>query len=175
VLADVEAGRVTVFTDPLASPTGFPFKVVALEGTLSDEEVVQARERRCDLGYLREVYVAPDGRLGYRCSAEPIEDYVRKGGDPSDTAGRKCICNALTAAIGLGQRRQGIGEPPIVTAGNDLEELGRLLGQNRHAYTAADVVAYLLTTSPAGDGETARDTEAVAAPVVPERSDATKR
>ncbi len=166
VLAEAEAGRVTVFTDPLASPTGFPFKVVALEGTLSDDKVVEARERRCDLGYLREVYVAPDGRLGYRCPAEPIEDYVRKGGDPSDTAGRKCICNSLAAAIGLGQRRQGVEEPPIVTAGDDLEELGRLLGADRHAYTAADVVAYLLGAPSAGDGEAARDTEAASAPVV---------
>ncbi|HEY5040009.1 MAG TPA: nitronate monooxygenase, partial [bacterium] len=29
-------GRVEVFTDPVASPTGFPFKVVRLEGTLSE-------------------------------------------------------------------------------------------------------------------------------------------
>ncbi len=148
VLAEVEAGRVTVFTDPLASPTGFPFKVVALEGTLSDDEVVEARERRCDLGYLREVYITADGHLGYRCPAEPIEDYVRKGGDPSATAGRKCICNGLTATIGLGQRRQGVEEPPIVTAGNDLAELGRLLSPDSHAYTAADVVAYLLGAGP---------------------------
>ena len=162
VLAEVGAGRVRVFTDPLASPTGFPFKVVALEGTLSDEGIVKARERRCDLGYLREVYVAPDGRLGYRCPAEPVEDYVRKGGHPSDTASRKCICNGLTATIGLGQRRQGIDESPIVTAGNDLEEMGRFLGPESHAYTAADAVAYLLGASPAGGGETARDTEAVA-------------
>ena len=148
VLADVEAGRVTVFTDPLASPTGFPFKVVTLEGTLSDEGVAEARERRCDLGYLREVYVSPGGRLGYRCPAEPVEDYVRKGGDPSNTAGRKCICNGLSATIGLGQRRHGAEEPPIVTAGNDLEALGRLLGPDHHTYEAADVTAYLLGASP---------------------------
>ena len=73
-----------------------------------------------------------------------IEDYVRKGGDPSDTASRKCICNGLTATVGLGQRRHGVEEPPIVTAGNDLEDLGRLLGPDRHAYSAADMVAYLL-------------------------------
>ena len=144
VLAGVEAREISVFTDPLASPTGFPFKVVSLEGTLSTEEVSEARERRCDLGYLRDPYVTADGTLGYRCPAEPIEDYLRKGGDLADTVGRKCICNGLTATIGLGQRRQGIAEPPIVTAGNDVEELGRLLGPDRHAYSAADVVAYLL-------------------------------
>ena len=46
----------------------------------------------------------------------------------ADTVGRKCICNGLTATIGLGQRRHGNEEEPIVTAGNDLEELGDLLG-----------------------------------------------
>ena len=157
VLAEVRTGDVTVFTDPLASPTGFPFKVVALAGTLSDEEVVEARERRCDLGYLREIYVAPDGHLGYRCPAEPVQDYVRKGGDASNTVSRKCICNGLTATVGLGQRRQGVEEPPIVTAGNDLEKLGRVLDPDRHAYTASDVVDYLLGASPAADGTTAPD------------------
>lgn len=151
VLAEVEAGRVTVFTDPLASPTGFPFKVVGLEGSLSERDVAGGRERKCDLGYLREVYVGPDGRLGYRCPAEPVEDYLRKGGERSDTVGRKCICNGLTATIGLGQRRQGVVEPPIITAGNDLEELGRLLGPDRHSYAATDVVAYLLGSTPDGE------------------------
>ena len=144
VLAEAEAGHATIFTDPLASPTGFPFKVIGLEGTLSQEDVMDARERRCDLGYLREVYAEPDGRVGYRCPAEPVDDYVRKGGDPADTLGRKCICNGLTAAVGLGQRRHGTPEPPILTAGNDLEELGRLLGPGRSTYGAADVVKYLL-------------------------------
>ena len=148
VIAEAEAGQVTVFTDPLASPTGFPFKVIGLEGTLSEQDVADARERRCDLGYLREVYVA-DGRLGYRCPAEPVEDYVRKGGDVADTEGRLCICNGLTAAVGLGQRRHGAEEPPILTAGNDLENLKRLLGPDRPTYRAADVVRYLLGESPA--------------------------
>lgn len=144
VLHQVRAGCISIFTDPLASPTGFPFKVVELEGTLSEDDVVEARERRCDLGYLRVPYTTPEGRLGYRCPAEPIDDYLRKGGDLADTVGRKCICNGLTSTIGLGQRRHGIPEPPIMTAGNDLVELGRLLGGDRIAYSAEDVIAYLL-------------------------------
>jgi nitronate monooxygenase len=36
-------GKLTVFTDPLVSPTGFPFKVVQLPGTLSDPDTKSAR------------------------------------------------------------------------------------------------------------------------------------
>jgi len=170
VLHEVRAGRISIFTDPLASPTGFPFKVIELEGTLSQDDVVQARERRCDLGYLRVPYTNPEGRLGYRCPAEPVEDYVRKGGDIADTVGRKCICNGLTATIGLGQRRLGQPEPPIMTAGNDLVDLGRLLDADRISYTAEDVVAYLLGEPlPALDVEhvDAQHDDAGTAPVAP--------
>jgi nitronate monooxygenase len=80
VLEKVRGGAALVHTDPLASPTGFPFKVVQVDGTLSEQAVFAARERRCDLGYLREIYRRGDGAAGYRCPAEPIEDYVRKGG-----------------------------------------------------------------------------------------------
>ncbi len=34
------AGTARVFTDPIASPTGFPFKVVQMPGTLSEAESV---------------------------------------------------------------------------------------------------------------------------------------
>jgi hypothetical protein len=170
VLHEVRAGRISIFTDPLASPTGFPFKVIELEGTLSEDDVVEARERRCDLGYLRVPYTTPEGRLGYRCPAEPVDDYVRKGGDIADTVGRKCICNGLTATIGLGQRRHGSSEPPIMTAGNDLVDLGRLLDADRIAYTAEDVVTYLLGEPlPTLEAEhvDAQHDEAGTAPVAP--------
>ncbi len=55
---------VDVLTDFRASPTGFPFKVVQLDGTISSEPVYQARERVCDLGYLRTAYRMEGGRLG---------------------------------------------------------------------------------------------------------------
>src|SRR5690606_29930626 len=97
------AGGVEVFTDPLASPTGFPFKVVSTPGTLSERATYEARTRVCDLGYLREAYEREDGEVGYRCPSEPVDDYVAKGGKVEDTVGRKCLCNALTADVGLAQ------------------------------------------------------------------------
>jgi nitronate monooxygenase len=142
---EVIAGRLKVRTDGAASPTGFPFKVTELEDTLSEPRVYDARRRRCDLGYLREAYRRDDGRVGYRCAAEPVDAYVRKGGDAADTVGRQCLCNSLVANIGLGQRRHdGYDEAPLLTAGDDASALGRLLGGGRDRYTAADVIDHLL-------------------------------
>ncbi len=158
VIDQVRGGRSRVLTDPLASPTGFPFKVVQLEGTLSEDAVYESRTRRCDLGYLRENYRRDDGTLGYRCPGEPVEDYVRKGGKVEDTHGRKCVCNGLLATVGLGQRRETGSEPAIVTAGLSLPEIGRFLEEGRDGYSAADVVAYLTIPLPTpGDCTVAPD------------------
>lgn len=137
------AGAAKVFTDPAASPTGFPFKVAELAGTLSESEIFAARERVCDLGFLRQPYRQPDGSIGYRCAAEPVDDYVRKGGNLADTVGRKCLCNGLMATAGFGQMRAGVPEPAIVTAGNEVTDLARLLPPGADRYAAADVINYL--------------------------------
>jgi nitronate monooxygenase len=136
---------VRVFTDLRASPTGFPFKVVQIEGTVSSEPIYQARERVCDLGYLRTAYRMVDGRLGYRCPAEPVDTYVKKGGDLADTIGRKCLCNALMADIGYAQVRDGGDvEKPLLTSGDDLEMIGRF-ATGRTEYSASEVIDFLLS------------------------------
>ncbi len=137
-------GALKVRTDPRASPTGFPFKVLQMLGTLSDEVRVAARARICDLGYLRELYRKPDGSVGYRCAGEPVEDYVRKGGAADDTKGRLCLCNGLMANIGLGQLRFGKAEDPLITAGDDVANLARFLPAGADSYRAADVIRWLL-------------------------------
>lgn len=141
VIRASRTGGLRVFTDPFASPTGFPFKVVGLPGTMSEASVYAARERRCDLGFLRQAYRKDDGTVGYRCAAERVEDYVRKGGKEADTVGRKCLCNGLAATVGFAQIHDGVREPAIVTAGNELTELNRLL--RSESYSAADVLNYL--------------------------------
>ncbi len=145
VIAKSRQGTVGVFTDPLASPTGFPFKVVPLVDTMSEETIYAKRERVCDLGYLRTPYKIDDETVGWRCPAEPIRDFVRKGGDEADTVGRKCVCNALLASIEFGQT-QVSGEPelPLVTSGDDVAEVARFLKPGADTYTAADVIDYLL-------------------------------
>ena len=102
------------------------------------------RTRHCDLGYLRTPYIGADGRLGYRCPAEPVDAYLRKGGALEDTVGRQCLCNGLMATIGLGQMRAEGPEPPIVTSGEDLTFVPHLATAGRLRYHARDVVAYIL-------------------------------
>ncbi len=139
------AGKGRVYTDRLASPTGFPFKVADLEGTLSEASVYESRRRICDLGYLREVYLKGDGTFGYRCPAEPVEAFVAKGGKIEETVGRKCICNGLFGNIGLGQvLADGTREPGIVTLGDDYLNIGRFCTLDKMDYTAADVVRHIL-------------------------------
>ena len=145
VLAASRAGTASVFTDPVASPAGFPFKVVQIEDSLSEESNYQARKRICDLGYLRHAYEKEDGSIGWRCPAEPEKDYLRKGGNIEDTEGRKCICNALMANISMGQLgRNGQPEGALVTSGDDVADVARLLPDGADSYTAVDVVEYLL-------------------------------
>jgi nitronate monooxygenase len=144
LLEQVRSGTASVFTDPLASPTSFPFKVARLEGTMSDDALYARRTRVCDLGYLREAYRDADGRIGFRCAAEPVAAYLAKGGAVEDTVGRKCVCNALMANIGLGQRRGRADEVGLVTSGDDLTTLTRFMPAGSSRYTAADVIDALL-------------------------------
>jgi len=140
VLRGIAEGEVRVRTDPRASPTGYPFKVVEVEGMVRQDDT---RERVCDLGYLRTAYRSKTGRLGYRCPAEPVAEYVKKGGDAADTVGRRCLCNGLTANIGLAQERRAGEEPPLVTSGDDLTSVAKLASATGR-YSAADAIAHLM-------------------------------
>lgn len=139
------SGTASVFTDPVASPTGFPFKVLQMNGTLSDATAYAARDRICDLGYLRHLYRKPDGTPGYRCPGEPVDDFVAKGGTIAETEGRKCLCNGLVANVGLGQvLPTGESELPLLTAGNQVAGIAQFLKAGCDSYTAADVISRLL-------------------------------
>jgi len=145
LLAKLRAGQLIVRTDPRASPTGFPFKVATLEGTMSQAEEYAERPRLCDLSYLRVPFEREPGDVGYRCPAEPVHMFLRKGGDIADTVGRKCLCNGLTAGIGLGQnRRDGYDEVPILTLGADLEGVTQMLADKPQGWTAVEAVERLL-------------------------------
>jgi len=145
VIARSQAGQLSVFTDPVASPTGFPFKVLPLAESLSEQAVFESRERVCDLGYLRHGYRRDDGTLGWRCPGESLELFERKGGDPEHTVGRKCVCNGLLANIGLAQvRSSGDQERPLLTAGDDVAGVARFLPEGSSTYDAQHVIDDLL-------------------------------
>ncbi|HUO09871.1 MAG TPA: nitronate monooxygenase [Phycisphaerae bacterium] len=138
------AGAADVFTDPAASPTGFPLKILRLPGTLSEARNFAARTRICDLGFLRRAYRKADGGVGYRCPAEPVEDYMHKGGAVAETLGRKCLCNALFGNVGLPQSRHSSRELPLITAGDDARRLQEFISEQGQCYSARDVIARLL-------------------------------
>jgi NAD(P)H-dependent flavin oxidoreductase YrpB (nitropropane dioxygenase family) len=148
ILQQVVDGTIDVRTDWRASPTGFPFKVVEVPGTLSDADVYTDRRRVCDLGVLRVPYKTQEGSIGYRCPAEPERAYVQvKGGRAPNTEGRICLCNGLLATAGFAQLRpSGYVEPPVITGGADYRAVADLvatLPSDQEFYTAGDVIDYL--------------------------------
>jgi NAD(P)H-dependent flavin oxidoreductase YrpB (nitropropane dioxygenase family) len=108
---------VPLVTSLRVSPTGYPFKVLELPGTVADPEVYARRRKRCDKGYLLQARkrVLPDGTEQdvYICPAMPVRQYQRLGGNPEDVEGRLCLCNGLLATAGFGDG----SEPPLVTLG----------------------------------------------------------
>ncbi len=133
-----------VVTSAVASPTGYPFQVVQMPGTLSDKEVYEDRDRVCSKGYLVEVRMDEDKKPIFLCPAEPVKAYVRKGGKIEETEGRVCLCNGLASAVGQGQT----GEPAIFTLGKDVEPVRKLMEKSPHpdgSYSAEDVVGFVFS------------------------------
>ncbi len=149
ILRALADGSIRVRTDGSASPTGFPFKVHQLDGTLSDPVIHGARERRCDLGYLRQPVDRGGGELLYTCPAEPEPIFKSKGGRGQQTDARVCLCNALFAAAGLPQHRPGgYVEPAIFTGGADVEAV-RHLSPDGDGYSATDAISFIGAGGPA--------------------------
>ncbi len=146
LVAAAADGTLKVTTSLRGSPTGFPFKIAELEGSLSEPEAVEDRPRLCDLGFLGIPFVRDNGAVGRRCPAEPQRPFVRKGGGADDTAGRLCLCNALMANVGLGQTRAtGYVEKPLITLGADLDGAKRLAALHPQGWTARDALDWLLS------------------------------
>ncbi len=144
VIQQVLRGEAKVHTSITASPTGFPFKVVQLAGSISEKEVYEARPRCCDIGLLQHPYKKEDGKVGYRCPSEPVKTYLARGGKLEDTVDRACLCNGLMAKAGFPQpRKDGYIEPSIITSGDELVKIGRFIQPGAAGYTAKDVIDYL--------------------------------
>ena len=149
LLESLTERTLSVRNDPRASPTNFPFKIASISGTLSDPATYAARERICDLGFLRTPVEREDGSLTYRCASEPGHMYVKKGGEAADTVGRMCLCNALLADVGLGKvRKNGYVELPAITLGQDLSGPERLAETHPEGWTAAEAIRWLTSRLP---------------------------
>ena len=135
------AGNLSIRTDMRISPTGFPFKVIEMDDTISNEKIYKARRRICDRGALVSLYAKADGSIGYRCASEPLESFISKGGKIEDTEGRGCICNGLITTAGL--RLEGEEEPAVITLGDDTSFLSHLLRDGGDSYSAVDALNYL--------------------------------
>jgi NAD(P)H-dependent flavin oxidoreductase YrpB (nitropropane dioxygenase family) len=133
-------GTLKIRTDSRVSPTGFPFKNGELAGSIAEEDVYEARTRICNKGLLVSAYEKDGGRIGYRCSSEPVEKYLKKGGKLEDTEGRGCLCNGLLATGGFGDAV----EPPLITLSDDLSFLSRIMKNSDDSYSASDAIDFLL-------------------------------
>ena len=105
----------------MASPTGFPFKILSLLGSLSDSAAYQLRKRRCDLGFLRQAFKKATGPLAGAVLPSRFQRTCRRAAKKR-YSGPKCVCNGLMVNVGLGQIRiDGSRELPLVTCGDDVK------------------------------------------------------
>ena len=165
VLEQIWNNSLEVVTEPLMSPTGFPFKVARLAGTLSEQDVREDRElwACCDLGHLvvpiqsKKVVRRGDAQeetseVTMICPAEPLSSFELKGGALARRKGSICLCNGLMSAAGYPAVRGGgkYTEPPVVTIGNEsvrhIREIQKR--QRSTAYPAAAAIAYVLDGHP---------------------------
>ena len=144
ILTSLADPTMRVMTDASASPTGFPFKVIQNDQTLSNESLYAERTRICDLGYLRTMFQREKGGIGYRCPAEPLDNYEFKNGQVDQAQGSKCLCNALMADIGLGQSRpDGRTEISLLTFGSDLDGPRALRALHPQGWNAVQALNFL--------------------------------
>jgi nitronate monooxygenase len=149
LMDEIEADNLSILASATVSPTGFPFQLAQVEGSLTQACVYESRTRICDVGLLVELYEKEDGSFGTRCSAEPREVYEMKGGTAEGSEGRRCLCNGLLSTVGLPQFRKKRGltmlteEPPVVTLGKDLSAVRHFMAQGQRVYSATDVIEHI--------------------------------
>ncbi len=137
-------GKIKVFTDPFASPTGFPFKTVNVVTTMADTQYMENRKRVCDLGGLLKPFQTKKGKIAYRCSAEPKSNYLRKLGTATESDGAYCLCNGL---IDNSTINEG-GGASVLTLGTNIEFLSRIIDEldGCQNYSVSDVMKYMGVT-----------------------------
>lgn len=101
-LAEIDAATARVFTDPRASATGYPFKLLELTHTPQQDG---ARRRVCDLGYLRTAVRAST-------TAAPRSPWTttwRRAGTPPTRWGAAASATACSPRSGTRSRERTAG------------------------------------------------------------------
>jgi hypothetical protein len=128
-----------------------------MEGTLSEKSVRDSWNKKCDQGALVTPYTKDPNNLdflnntGYRCPAEPLDDFLRKGGDIDLTTDVTCLCNGLLNTAGLVNANKlphGQHTAPTITTGDDLAFLPDVMPNENSSYGAADAMDHLLSKCP---------------------------
>lgn len=141
VIHRLQTEEVFAFTDPYASPTGFPFKTVNVGGTMGEIALMHLRKSRCDLGALVRPHKKENGEIGYRCPAEPIGNFISKGGKQDSTYGTVCLCNGLLNNTNLTDKKL----PAVITLGLNTDFIKRVIKPGATEYSVRDVFDYMLS------------------------------
>ncbi len=131
-------GTLVVRPSKRTSPTGYPINIAQLRDSLSDPEVYSRRVRQCDFGFLDEYYET-EGKIRSRCPAEPVDTYIAKGGKIEETEGARCLCSGLGATVGMASGKD------IVTLGQKLDFLGKLMKTPVDSFNAEDVIRHIFS------------------------------
>lgn len=144
VFGEVQQGDFKVYIDLFVLFIGFFFKVVQFFEIFFNFEVYVCWMWICDIGYLCEVYwdmvFGKEGKVGWCCVVELVDQYVVKGGKVEDIVGCKCLCNVLMFDVGLLQiQKNGDVEKFLFISGDGLIEFGSW----KLGYMVVDVIEFL--------------------------------
>lgn len=129
IVKAIFSDNLEILTDARVSPTGFPFKIANILGSIAHKSVYEARKRVCDIGHLQESITTVKGDIVQRCPAEPETSWARNGGLAFRLGGVACLCNGLLSTANFAQVRNGVAEAPLVTLGDNVIKEAREHGQ----------------------------------------------
>ncbi|MBN2039063.1 MAG: hypothetical protein JW864_03415 [Spirochaetes bacterium] len=150
------------------SPTGFSFKVVQLDDSVSCSRIYGKRRRSCDMGVLHQLGLSKADENGTRkifsrCPASPLAVFEKHRGLARNAEEKRCLCNGLVSGAGFPQVVRDIDgepmkEPSIVTLGENLDGVRRLSGNGLKTYNCHDIAEFIFDPAAVYEG---KDTESI--------------
>jgi NAD(P)H-dependent flavin oxidoreductase YrpB (nitropropane dioxygenase family) len=135
-IEEIKSSNAKIISSAIASPTGYPFKILKAKGTMSDAACFSERDKSCRVGLLREVEINLEKEIAtpnWSCKASQTGSQTL------------CLCEALLAAVGLAQVNRKKKELPIITLGEELKDIKKLLRENNwRPYLAEAAYKYIM-------------------------------